>query len=140
MRRLVIDAYTLVSGCISPHGDSPPCLLYADLAGTRFELIVCPELLDEISEALRKPYFSKQVSESAVDDIVAGIAEAATVLEDPRDIEAVLRDPGDDYLLALARQADAEAIITGDVDLLDHDDLNPPAISPREACEMVGLL
>jgi putative PIN family toxin of toxin-antitoxin system len=140
LRRLVIDANTLVSGSVSPHGDSPPCLLYADLAGIRFELIVCPELLDEIREALRKPYFSNQVGESIVDDIVTGITEAATVLEDPRDIEAVLRDPEDDYLLALARQADAEAIVTGDRDLLDHTDLDPPAISPREACELMGLL
>jgi putative PIN family toxin of toxin-antitoxin system len=140
LRRLVIDANTLVSGSISPHGDSPPCLLYADLAGTRFELIVCPELLAEIGEALRKPYFLEQIGESAVDDIVAGITEAATVLEDPRDIEAVLRDPEDDYLLALACQANAEAIVTGDRDLLDHADLKPPAINPRKACELVGLL
>ena len=140
MRRLVIDANTLASGSISPHGDSPPCLLYADLAGARFEPVVCAELLDEIGEALRKPYFSERVGESAVDDIIAGIAEAATVLEDPVDIQAVLRDPEDDYLVALAREADAEAIVTGDRDLLDHPDLDPPAISPREACELVGLL
>lgn len=129
-----------MSGSISPHGDSPPCLLYADLAGARFEPIVCAELLAEIGEALRKPYFSEQVGENAVDDIVASIAEAATVLEDPVNIQAVLRDPEDDYLVALTRQAGAEAIVTGDRDLLDHDDLDPPAISPREACELVGLL
>lgn len=140
MRRLVIDANTLASGSISPHGDSPPCLLYADLAGARFESIVCPELLAEIGEALYKPYFSERVGKNAVDDIVAGIAEAATVLEDPVDIQAVLRDPEDDYLVALAREAEAEAIVTGDRDLLDHADLDPPAISPREACKLVGLL
>lgn len=101
----------MASGSISPHGDSPPCLLYADLAGARFESIVCPELLAEIGEA-HKPYFSERVGENAADDIVAGIAEAATVLEDPVDIQAVLRDPEDDYLVALAREADAEAIVT----------------------------
>ncbi len=81
-----------------------------------------PELLDEIGEALRKPYFSRRVDESAVEDLVAGIADAATVLDDPSDMEAVLRDPEDDYLLALARQGNAEAIVTGDRDLLDHAD------------------
>jgi putative PIN family toxin of toxin-antitoxin system len=97
-------------------------------------------LLAEIGEALRKPYFSERVDESAVDDIVKGIAEAATVLEDSVDIQAVLRDPEDDYLVALAREAGAETIVTGDRDLLDHDDLDPPAISPREACKLVSLL
>jgi len=140
LRRLVIDANTLVSGSISPRGESPPCLLYGDLAGARFELIVCPELLAEVGEALRKPYFLERIDESAVDDIVTGIAEAATVVDDPVDFEAILRDRDDDYLIALARQTDAEAIVTGDHDLLDHSDLTPPAISARAACELVGLL
>lgn len=140
MRRFVIDANTLVSGSVSPHGESPPCLLYSDLAGTRFELVVCPELLAEVRDALRKPYFSNRLSGSSVDDIVAGIAYAATVLEDPTDVEAVLRDGDDDYLVALAKQAEAEAIVTGDKDLLDHPGLTPPAMTARDACELVGLL
>jgi uncharacterized protein len=130
----------LVSGSVSPHSESPPCLLYHELTGTRFELIVCSELLAEVVDALRKPYFAKHVNESGVEDIVAGIAEAATVVEDPVEVRSVLRDPEDDYLLALARQADAEAIVTGDRDLLDHLGLLPPAITAREACELVGLL
>ncbi len=140
MKRLVIDANTLVSGSVSPHGESPPCLLYRELAGTRFELIVCPELLDEVAEALRKPYFLERVGEGGVDDIVAGIAEAGTFTDDPTDIKATVRDPDDDYLVALAREAKAEAIVSGDRDLLDHPALKPAAISPREACDLLGLL
>ncbi len=45
----------------------------------------------------------------------------------------MLRDSSDDYLLALARSSKAEAIVTGDKDLLDHAGLQPPAISAREA-------
>ena len=140
MRRLVIDANTLVSGSVNPHSESPPCLLYSDLAGARFELILCPELLGEVADTLRKPYFLERVGESGVDDIVAGIAEAGTVVDDPVDVEALLRDPDDDYLIALAREADAEMIVSGDGDLLDHVGLEPKAISPRHACELLGLL
>lgn len=140
LRRLVIDANTLVSGCVDPHGESPPCLLYRELAGARFELIVCPELLGEVADTLRKPYFLERVGEGAVDEIVAGIAEAGTVVDDPAGIDAVLRDPEDDYLVALAREAGAEAIVSGDRDLLDHVGLQPAAISPREACGLLGLL
>lgn len=53
--------------------------------------------------------------------------------DDPVDPAPVLRDSGDDYLLALARSAKAEVIVTGDKDLLDHTGLQPPAISAREA-------
>jgi predicted nucleic acid-binding protein len=62
------------------------------------------------------------------------------VLDDPGDVEAILRDPDDDYLVALARQAGAEAIVSGDGHLLDHRGLKPKAINAREACELLGLI
>jgi predicted nucleic acid-binding protein len=61
------------------------------------------------------------------------------MLPDPVAPPATVRDPRDDYLVALAIGARAEAIVTGDRDLLDHDGLKPPAISPRTACERFGL-
>ncbi len=59
---------------------------------------------------------------------------------DPASPPATLRDPGDDYLVALAVAAHAEAIVTGDHDLLDHVALEPPAMTARQACERLGLL
>lgn len=41
--------------------------------------------------------------------------------------------PADDYLVALARESGAEAIVTGDKDLLDHPGLEPAAIGARSA-------
>lgn len=125
MKRLVIDATTLVSGSANLHGESPPSLLYADLTGADFELIACPRLLAEVDRALRKPYFRERVGEEELAEIVGGIADATTMREDPRGVEPLLRDPDDDYLVALARDAGAEAIVTGDKDLLDHPDLKP---------------
>ncbi len=140
MKRFVIDATTLVSGSADPHGESPPSLLYADLAGARFELIACPRLLVEVERGLRKPYFRERVSDEELAEIVAGIANAATMREDPIGVEPLLRDPDDDYLVALARDAEAEAIVTGDKDLLDHQGLEPQAIDARSACRLLGLL
>jgi predicted nucleic acid-binding protein len=60
--------------------------------------------------------------------------------DDPDPPPAVLRDPADDYLPALALDANADAIVTGDRDLLDHTGLMPEAITPREACRRLGLL
>ncbi len=58
---------------------------------------------------------------------------------DPTDPPRVLRDPNDDYLLALAASSGAEAIVTGDKDLLDHPGLQPPAITARQAVEQLGV-
>ncbi|HXE45848.1 MAG TPA: hypothetical protein VN635_11700 [Conexibacter sp.] len=50
-----------------------------------------------------------------------------------------MRDPTDGYLIALGLAAGARAIVTGDRDLLDHPGLNPPALTTRTACELLGL-
>jgi len=140
LRRLVIDANVLASGGIDPQGESPPSLLYRELGGGRFEAIVCPELLAEVDETLRKPYFLNRLGDAIVSDLITGIAEATTVLADPTDSLALLRDPDDDYLVALARESRAEAIVSGDRDLLDHPGLAPCAVNAREAYELLGLL
>ena len=140
MRRFVIDANVLASGSVEPQSESPPSVLYRELTGTLFEAVVCAELLAEVAEALGKPYFSNRVGAEEAADIVTGIAEAATVLDDPLDPPAILRDAEDDYLVALARQGGVEAIITGDKDLIDEPNLDPPAIGPRQACKVLGLL
>ncbi len=137
--RLVIDANVLASGGVDPQGESPPSLLYRELGGSRVEAITCPELLAEVDETLRKPYFLNRLGDAIVGDLVMGIAEATTVLADPSDAPALLRDPDDDYLVALARDAGAEAIVSGDKDLLDHRGLEPSVINAREACKLLGL-
>lgn len=141
MRRFVLDANTLASGSVDPRGESPPRLLYQELAELRFEAIVCPGLLEELAGTLRKPYFLERVGgDRGVQDIVAAITQAAILVADPVDPEPFLRDPDDDYLVALARETNAAAIVTGDKDLLDHPGLQPPAIDARTACEQLGLI
>jgi putative PIN family toxin of toxin-antitoxin system len=139
LRRVLIDASTLVSGSADPHGESPPCLIFQELREMRFEPIICPRLLAEVIRGLRKPYFRDRVDEADIAEIAAGIAEVSTMLDDPADPEPLLRDPTDDYLVALARAAEAEVIVTGDKDLLDHPGLRPLAINARQACELLGL-
>jgi hypothetical protein len=62
---------------------------------------------------------------------VREIARASIQLRDLREPASVVRDPNDDFLVALALTAGARAIVTGDRDLLDHPGLNPPALTVR---------
>ena len=43
------------SGSLDPHGESPPCPIDGDLAGARFEAILCPELLGEVTDTCGSP-------------------------------------------------------------------------------------
>jgi predicted nucleic acid-binding protein len=92
-----------------------------------------------VAAALRA-YFRARLSADEADRAVAALMRVVLMAEDPIEPEALLRDPSDDYLIALAKAAGAEAIVTGDKDLLEHAGLEPRAISPREACELLGLV
>jgi putative PIN family toxin of toxin-antitoxin system len=140
LKRLVVDASTLVSGITGSRSESPPCLIYDAVSEMSVEAIICPRLLVEVERALRKPYFHELIEDQEIAEAISIIRDAGTMLDDPVDPPAVLRDPTDDYLVMLARQAGAEAIVTSDLDLLDHASLSPPAVDPRTACKLLALI
>lgn len=140
MKRLVVDASTLVSGVASRPGGGAPWLILASLLDFDFEAVVCPRLMTEVRDALTNDYFRKRFDPADLAEIVAAVEEAAVGREDPKEFKALLRDPDDDYLVALAQEAGADAIVTGDHDLLDHPGLKPSAIDARTACKRLGLI
>lgn len=137
MTRLVIDASALLSG-IASNPEKPPGLLIAALYRGEFEPVVCPILLGEVRRGLHRGYFRNHVAEDDIERVV--LTRARVQLRDPRNPPPIIRDPADDYLVALALTARARAIVTGDKDLLDHPGLHPPALTVRAACELLGLL
>jgi predicted nucleic acid-binding protein len=56
---------------------------------------------------------------------VAGIGLDAVLLDDPRAETGLTPDPDDDFLLALARSARADYLVSGDRHLLDLLDPSP---------------
>jgi putative PIN family toxin of toxin-antitoxin system len=140
LKRLVVDASTLVSGVASRPGGGAPWLILAALLDFDFEAVVCPRLIGEFRDALGNKYFQERFDPDDLDEIVASVDEAAITYDDPKKIEALLRDPDDDYLVALARESGADAIVTGDHDLLDHPGLTPQPLDSRAACRLLGLL
>lgn len=140
MKRLVVDASTLTSGVASRPGGGAPWLLLLALIDLEFEAVLCPKLIQEFSDALGNRYFQERFDPRDLDGIVTSVTSVGRMHDDPARIESLLRDADDDYLVALARETGAEAIVSGDKDLLDHPDLKPPAINAREACELLDLL
>lgn len=96
-------------------------------------MVACDWLLGEVERGLESSFFRERIPAEDRDQIVAALGRIAIMHDDPESPPAVLRDPDDDYLVALARDADVEAIVTGDRDLLEHPELEPPAITPRDA-------
>jgi putative PIN family toxin of toxin-antitoxin system len=138
MTRVVIDANVFASAAAG-HPHSPSRRLLNALAAGRIEVVLCDRILQEVDRALERPYFIARVTPIERRMLGAVLRAVAEMLPDPVAPRATVRDPRDDYLVALAIEAQAEAIVTGDRDLLDHHDLEPPAITPRTACERFGL-
>lgn len=139
MTRLVLDASVLLSGVISRPA-SPPARLFAAARTDRFNAIACPHLIGEFRRGLAKPYFAARFSPREASRILDAYVLVATMLADPVDPPRVVSDPSDDYLVALAKNAEVEAIVTGDRGVINTAGTDPPAIDPREACIRLGLL
>jgi uncharacterized protein len=138
LTRLVIDASVLL---VAPVGrpDGSPALLIEAARSRVIEMIVCPTLLAEFERGLASSYFQKRVLPAERTMLVDLLRSIATVVDDPESPPRVVRDPHDDYLVALAAATGAEAIVTADADLPDHDGLLPPAWTARAACDNLRL-
>ena len=138
LTRFVLDANILLAA-FAGRPSAPPALLLASVHNGDIEAVACPLLIEETRENLGKPYFRARLSELEAREALDAYAQLCVMFTDPEHVEPLLRDPEDDYLPALARTANATAIVTGDKDLLDHPALDPPAIDASAACELLSL-
>jgi uncharacterized protein len=128
--RAVLDPNVLVSAA-TRHDGTPAHCLYAHAAGL-YELVVSPLLLTELRGVLRRQKFRAYLTVERADRLVDALERTATVVDDPPVREAVSRDPRDDYLVALARAADAHVLVTGDADLLVLDIVRMTIATPAD--------
>lgn len=132
--RAVLDPNVLISGLLGPAGASAR-LLVRWLAGD-FELIVSEHLLAELARALAYPKLRSRITPDEARSFVQILNQSATTWPDSRGGSKQSRDPGDDYLLALAASS-AAVLVSGDKDLLV---LAPglPICSPSEFLSRLG--
>lgn len=123
--RAVLDPNVLISALLSPSG-SPAALVARWLAG-EFELVVSEQLLAELRRALAYPKLRSRITAEEATAFADLLGRTATRVEDPATSPRRSRDPGDDYLLALA-EASAAILVTGDQDLFALADA--PVLSP----------
>lgn len=130
MTRAVVDTSVLVSALIAPR-DTPPSQVLRAWARERFELVVSPKLISEVAGVLARPKFDRYVTPEEVADFLDMLRSDAVVHPDPAVIERATRDPHDDYLVALAKAADA-VLVSSDRDLLEPDIGDLEVLNARE--------
>jgi uncharacterized protein len=126
--RIVLDPCVLIAAAISPGGTG--ARLLAACQGWGPVPVVSPHLLWELRVVLGRPKFRAYLSEQEADLFVKRVSERALLLPDAPARRGVTQDPGDDYLVALARAAGAFYLVSVDHHLTDVLRLRPPVVEP----------
>jgi putative PIN family toxin of toxin-antitoxin system len=117
---VVADTNLLVSAFLARSADTTPRRAFR-LAHKRFRLCLSSAMLDELHDVLARPKFRRLgASVESIALFLALIEEVATVVVPDRRVTDC-RDPADNMVLEAALAGSAEAIVTGDADLLALD-------------------
>ena len=130
MRRVVLDCNVFVSALLS--SDGAPAQILERWADGAFDLIISPLLLAELERVLGRPKFRASIDAIHAEALLSGVIDDGLLVEDPPPQLGLTPDPGDDYLVVLARKADAHCIVSGDAHLRELTDAVPPVLTPRE--------
>jgi putative PIN family toxin of toxin-antitoxin system len=134
--RVVLDPGVLIAAVLSPAG-APAELLLAWRSGS-FDLLVSPRLLQELDDVLSRSKSRRYLSVVDGQRYVEVFRRAGTLVEDPPPEAGLTPDPGDDYLMALARRARAHFLVSGDQHLTALRGTTPPVLPPRQFLARLG--
>jgi uncharacterized protein len=138
--KLVVDINVLVSGSLWKGNSSQ--LVDALLDGSA-TLCASGSLMAEFEEVIPREKFQKRLEQrgKSAREVISRFRATALIVEVPAiPVPSGLRDPDDVHVLACARGACADAIVTGDKDLLTMETFEGiPILTVRQALEKLGI-
>lgn len=115
--RLVIDSNVWIAALISPTGAARQ--LVDAVLDNDIDILMSEATFTELVSRLDRPKFDRYREPEAWNLFLSELVELALWLEDAGSATGISRDPDDDKFLALAAIGQADAIISGDRDLLE---------------------
>jgi putative PIN family toxin of toxin-antitoxin system len=115
--RYVFDTNTLISAALFEGSTPDRAFRWALRHG---QVLASPDTLDELVEVLDRDKFDRYLSAEEREAFLGSLVERVDVVEPVKKIR-VCRDTDDDKFLELAVEGRAEAIVSGDDDLLALD-------------------
>jgi putative PIN family toxin of toxin-antitoxin system len=121
--RVIVDTNVLLSFLIAPTDTTSAVQSIVVAAFQRMYKLVLPaDVIAEIRDVVdSKPHFHERISRRALDQFLDDLLLIADIL--PRiseELVRVVRDPADDYLIALAHIYDIDVLVSGD-DVQNHE-------------------
>lgn len=112
--RVVLDTNVLISSLITK---GKAAKLLQRLLETRTELVISKEILDEFVDVIRRPKFRQYVEDEQIKAFLRLLLGVAALIN-VKSTFGVVPDERDNAILAVAHDARAEFIVSGDKHLL----------------------
>jgi putative PIN family toxin of toxin-antitoxin system len=125
--RVLLDTNLIVSGLLTI--DGPPARLLLAWGVGAFEVIMSPRLLAELEGVLARPKIRRRIGEADAASFVEWMHRTAIWVDDPIPSRGLAPDPGDDFVVGVARAGSCAAIVSGDKGLQGIG--NRPVVTPR---------
>ena len=113
-RRIVVDTNVYVSRMLRADSVAGRAL---ERVWSQEVALISPAALQELEHVLRRPKFARYIQPDSIDPFLHKVWEIALHIDITQPIRAC-RDPRDDLFLELAVSGQADALLTGDEDLL----------------------
>ena len=113
-KKLIIDTNWWISFILSKYSDGLPDFFFSE----RFDFYFSLELLQEVNNTLEYSRSVKRINEINLQTYIDFVEESSIII-DTTSVVTICRDKKDNFLLALARDAKADFLISRDPDLLD---------------------
>ncbi len=131
VERLVIDSNVWIAALISPTGTARQ--LVDAVLDHGIDILMSESTFSELVSRLDRPKFERYREPEAWNLFLSELVELALWHEDAGTATGISRDADDDKFLALAMTGQADAIISGDSDLLElvaHEGI--PILAPAQ--------
>lgn len=138
MTDVVLDTNVIVAGVASP--DGPPGQLLRHWERGAFRLLLSEPIYAEVARALTRPYFRRRLTPGQIASVLVSLNEQAMRVSLVSHVHGAASHPEDDLVLATALDGHADALITGDKDLLALGHFRGIAIlDPRAFLDRLAL-
>jgi putative PIN family toxin of toxin-antitoxin system len=134
--RVVLDTNVLVSALIVKVGKSAQIIGHIGV----YNLVTSEEILAEASETLHRPHIQKRypVSPKEIKRYIERLQAISTVVKPSTKVTVIKDDPDDDKFLALAKEAGADYLVSGDPHLTDLGEYEGiPILTPAQFLEVL---
>lgn len=132
--RLVVDSNVWIAALISPRGTARQ--IVDAVLDLEIDIVLSESTFQELVSRLDRPKFDRYREPEAWNSFLAALVDLALWHDDVSMATSRSRDADDDKFLALAVTSQADAIITGDRDLLElvsHEGI--PILTPAQFLE-----